>query len=63
TEKDVSPEAILLAWLLRHPAGIQPVIGTGNPQRLIAGCQADTIELSREEWYALLAAARGAPAP
>jgi len=61
--KEVSPEAILLAWLLRHPAGIQPIVGTSSPERLIASCQADAIELSREEWYALLAAARGAPAP
>lgn len=61
--KGVAPEAILLAWLLKHPAGIQPIIGTTNPDRLVASCQADTIELSREEWYALLAAARGAGVP
>ena len=61
--KEASPEAILLAWLLKHPAGIQPIVGTTNPDRLAACCQADTIELSREEWYALLAAARGAGVP
>lgn len=61
--KDVAPEAILLAWLLKHPAGIQPIIGTTNPDRLVASCQADAIELSREEWYALLAAARGLGLP
>lgn len=59
----VSPEAILLAWLLRHPAGIQPVIGTTRPDRLAAACAADGIELSREEWYALFTAARGGPVP
>lgn len=61
--KGVAPEAILLAWLLKHPGGIQPIIGTTNPDRLVASCQADTVELSREEWYALLAAARGAGVP
>ena len=61
--KGSSIEAILLAWLLKHPAPIQPIIGTTNPDRLIASCAADEIELSREEWYALLAAVRGAPVP
>ena len=53
-------EAIALAWLLRHPAGIQPIIGTTNVDRLIASCQADAVTLTREEWYSLLTAARGA---
>ena len=61
--KGVATEAILLAWLLRHPAGIQPIIGTTRPDRLVAACAADGIELSREEWYALLAAVRGAGVP
>lgn len=61
--KEVVPEAILLAWLLKHPAGIQPIVGTTNPDRLVASCRADTIELSREEWYALLAAMRGTGVP
>lgn len=61
--KDVAPEAVQLAWLLRHPAGLQPVVGTTDAARLAACCQADTVELSREEWYALLTAARGAPVP
>ena len=61
--KEVAPEAILLAWLLKHPAGIQPIVGTTNPDRLIASCQADAIDLSREEWYALLETVRGAGVP
>ncbi|MGS1079784.1 aldo/keto reductase [Pseudoxanthomonas beigongshangi] len=59
----VSAEAVLLAWLLRHPAGIQPVIGTTRSDRLAAACAADGIELSREEWYTLFTAARGGPVP
>lgn len=61
--KGVAPEAIQLAWLLRHPAGLQPVVGTTDVAWLAACCRADTVELSREEWYALLTAARGAPVP
>jgi predicted oxidoreductase len=62
-QKAVSKEAILLAWILRHPACIQPVIGTTNPQRIAGACQADQVELSREEWYALFVAARGGNMP
>lgn len=61
--KGTSPEAVLLAWLLKHPAPIQPIIGTTNPDRLVASCTADDVELSREEWYALLAAVRGTGVP
>ena len=60
-EKDTSLEAIVLAWLLRHPAGIQPIVGTTKPERVAASCLADNVELSREEWYQLFSAARGAP--
>ncbi len=59
----VSPEAIPIAWLLRHPAGIQPVIGTTRPERIRAICAADEVELTREEWYKLFAAGRGANVP
>lgn len=59
----VSAEAILLAWLLRHPAGIQPIIGTTQVERLIAASAADSIALDREDWYDLFTAARGGPVP
>jgi len=61
--KGLSQEAILLGWLLKHPAGIQPIVGTTNPDRLISACRADATGLSREEWYSLLAAVRGAGVP
>jgi predicted oxidoreductase len=57
--KKVSREAIVLAWLLRHPAGIQPVIGTLNPDHIRNCAQADAVALSREEWNRLYIAARG----
>ena len=56
-------EAILLAWLLKHPAKIQPVLGTTRPDRLRGCAKAFSVTLSREEWYSLFAAARGAPMP
>ena len=62
-EKNVSPEAIVIAWILRHPAPIQPVVGTTNPERIRACAEADGIELSREEWYKLFTAGRGAMVP
>lgn len=62
-ERGVCPEAIAVAWLLRHPATLQPVTGTRTPARLQACCEADRVELTREEWYGLLVAARGAPLP
>lgn len=55
--------AVLLAWLLRHPAGIQPVIGSGNAERIRACADATRITLSREEWYRLYVVARGQALP
>lgn len=57
--KGVSREAIALAWLMRHPAGVQPIVGTTNVERLRRSAQADAVTLSREEWYGLWVAARG----
>ncbi|OQA46157.1 MAG: Oxidoreductase YdhF [Chloroflexi bacterium ADurb.Bin325] len=62
-EKGVSPDALMLAWLLRHPSGIHPIIGTTRPDRIAASAPAVDVELTREEWYALLAAARGRGVP
>jgi predicted oxidoreductase len=62
-EKKVSKEAIVLGWLLQHPAAIQPLIGTVNVQRIKNSCQADNVILSREEWYRLFEAARGKQLP
>ena len=62
-QKGVSAEAILIAWIMRHPARVQAIIGTTNPQRIAAACQADGIELTREEWYRLFVAGRGESLP
>ncbi len=62
-EYQCSAEAIVLAWLMRHPAGIQPVIGTTQPERIAACAQAVHIGLSREHWYQLYVSSRGAALP
>jgi len=58
-EYGCAKEAIVIAWLLRHPAKIQPVLGTTNSLRLRACMEAVHVELSREHWYQLLITATG----
>lgn len=53
----VTNNAIAVAWILRHPARIQTIVGTTNRQRLTDICKASEVKLSREEWYALYMAA------
>ena len=55
--------AIALAWLLKHPTKMIPIIGSIKPDRIRAAATAAEIELTREEWYRLLIAARGEPLP
>ena len=62
-KKGVAPEAIALAWLLRHPAGIVPILGTIRPERIRTACQALTVNLSREEWNVLFKLGRGRSLP
>ena len=56
-DKGVTNTAIAIAWLLRHPAHMQPVIGTTNVQRVKDSCQASGVTLTREEWYQIYLAA------
>ncbi len=62
-EKGVTPDVIALSWVLRHPAGIQPIIGTTRPDRIQAATQALELRLTHEEWYQLFIAARGHALP
>ena len=54
---------IMLAWLLKHPSGIMPIIGTTTPSRIQVAKQALTVDYSREDWYRLLEARNGQPVP
>jgi len=47
----VTNTANAIAWILRHPARMQPIIGTTNPQRVKDSCQASNVALTRQEWY------------
>lgn len=54
---NVTANAIAVAWILRHPARIQTIVGTTSVQRLIGICKASDVRLTRTEWYALYCAA------
>lgn len=54
---------IALAWLLKHPSKIMPIIGSTNPERIREAAHAVDVEMTREEWYRLLIAAHGEPMP
>ena len=53
----VSKTAIALAWILRHPAKMQAIIGTMNPAHIKDACDATKVELSHHDWYELYLAA------
>ena len=58
----VTDSAIAIAWILRHPANIQAIIGSMNPERIKAIAAGGDINLTRQEWYRLYLAA-GNPLP
>ena len=56
-------DAIVIAWLMRHPANIQPILGTTNLTRITRCMDALNVNLSREDWYKLYVSARGNTLP
>ncbi|MFE5309455.1 aldo/keto reductase family oxidoreductase [Isoptericola sp. NPDC056605] len=54
---DVPPIAIAVAWITRHPAGMQVVLGTTTPERVAGAAQGSDLPLTRAEWYELFRAA------
>lgn len=59
----VSRTVAAYSWLMAHPAGIIPIIGSQNAERIAEGAQALKVRWTRTEWYAVLVAARGVPLP
>ena len=57
------PWQLILAWLLKHPAQISPIIGSTTPERILAAKQSLQLDYSREDWYRLLEARNGEPVP
>ncbi|MCC5850200.1 MAG: aldo/keto reductase [Verrucomicrobia bacterium] len=62
-EKGVGTDVLALAWVARHPAGIQPIIGTTRPERIQSAAAFGNVKLTHEEWYKLFIAARGQNLP
>ncbi len=62
-EYSVPRAAIALAWLLRHPSRIVPIIGSINAERILEATRALDLELTREQWYHLLEVALGQRLP
>jgi predicted oxidoreductase len=59
----VSRTVIAIAWLLKHPSGIIPIVGSCRPAHIADAVKADGIDLDREDWYRLYVAARGTKLP
>jgi len=56
---DTEHWVVMLAWLLRHPAGILPIIGSTRPSRIRAAMQSLRLDYTAEDWYRLLQARNG----
>lgn len=59
----VSRTVAAYSWLMAHPAGIIPIIGSQNAGRIAEGAAALSVRWTRQDWYAVLVAARGVPLP
>jgi predicted oxidoreductase len=59
----VSEDVILLSWILKHPSGILPVIGTTDPSRIIIAAKSMNVELELQDWFALWSASLGSDVP
>lgn len=59
----VSRTAAAYSWLMAHPAGIIPIVGTQNAARVAEATDAFKLSWTRTDWYAVLVAARGVPLP
>ena len=60
---NATEDQLLLAWSLRHPAGIIPVVGTTNSKRLKQAVEATTINLELQDWFLILVACQGHKVP
>jgi len=56
-------DQLALAWILMHPAGLVPVLGTGNVSRIKKAVAALDVELSREQWFEIWTASNGSDVP
>ena len=54
---------VALAWLLKHPSGMIPIVGSTKPERIREAAKADDVELTREEWVSVPDPPRGQGLP
>lgn len=59
----VEPDVLLLAWILKHPSGILPVIGTTSPKRIKNAALASSLNLELEDWFSLWVESMGTKVP
>lgn len=59
----VTTTELLLAWIMRHPCGIHPVVGTTTEERLVLSVKASELQLETEDWFRLLIASQGHKVP
>ncbi|WP_343614187.1 aldo/keto reductase [Novosphingobium sp.] len=62
-DQGVSRMAAAYGWLMAHPSGIVPIVGSQNPARIAEGIDALKVRWTRQDWYAVLVAARGEALP
>ena len=60
---DATEDQLLLSWVLKHPSGIHPVIGTTTLDRITNAVKATAITLEREDWFTMLVASQGHKVP
>ena len=60
---ETEPWIVILAWLLKHPAGILPIVGSTRPSRIKAATKSLKLEYTRVDWYRLLQAREGCEVP
>jgi predicted oxidoreductase len=63
TKYDASYSQLALAWLIKHPSNIFPVIGTTQPDRIIEAAKSVNINLDRQDWFEMLKWVRGIDVP
>jgi predicted oxidoreductase len=60
---EATEDQLLLSWILKHPSGIYPVIGTTNKKRIKDAIKATKINLDLEDWFLILTASQGHKVP
>jgi predicted oxidoreductase len=58
-----SIDQVMYAWLLAHPAGFMPIVGSGKLERVQAAVNATKLKLSRQQWFTIFESSNGHPVP